>query len=129
MRKTLGLAAVVGLTALVIHTGWGWSSAQAQAVVALTGRVNSEQEGPMEGVVVTARKSGSTAAISVVSDDTGRYSFPAAKLEPGEYALRIRAIGYELPGRTAIDVRPGVTANADLTLRPTKQSRLATHQR
>ena len=119
MRKTVGLAAAVGLTALVMHAGLGWSSAQAQAGVALTGRVNSEQEGPMEGVVVTARKNDSTIAVSVVSDDMGRYSFPVTKLEPGSYALKIRAVGYDLPGPTAIDVRPGVTARADLTLRPT----------
>ena len=56
MRKTVGLAAAIGLTALVMHAGLGWSSAQAQAGVALTGRVNSEREGAMEGVVVTARR-------------------------------------------------------------------------
>ena len=89
MRKSLLVASVSGLAALVIHTGLGWSPARAQAGIALTGRVNSEQEGPMEGVVVTARKEGSTISVSVVSDDTGRYNFPAAKLESGDYALKI----------------------------------------
>ena len=31
-----------------------------------------------------------TVTISVVSDDKGNFSFPAAKLEPGSYTLRIR---------------------------------------
>ncbi|MGH9256884.1 MAG: virginiamycin B lyase family protein [Vicinamibacterales bacterium] len=120
MRKTLLLVTVSGLAGLVIHAGLDWSPVRAQAGVALTGRVNSEQEGPMEGVVVSARKEGSTVSISVVSDETGRYNFPETKLGSGEYALKIRAIGYELLGPTAIDVRPGVTASADLVLRPTK---------
>ena len=58
----------------------------------------------MEGVVVTAKKAGSTIAISVVSDAEGKFSFPAAKIEPGEYTLRIRAIGYELDGPKTVKV-------------------------
>ena len=50
----------------------------------------------MEGVLVSAKKAGSTITITVVSDKDGRFSFPASKLEPGQYALRIRAIGYDL---------------------------------
>ena len=50
----------------------------------------------MEGVLVSAKKAGSTITITVVSDAQGRYSFPAGKLEPGQYALRIRAVGYDL---------------------------------
>ena len=50
----------------------------------------------MEGVLVSAKKAGSTITITVVSDKDGRYSFPASKLEPGQYALRIRAVGYDL---------------------------------
>ncbi len=41
--------------------------------VALTGHVSSVAEGPMEGVVVTAKREGSTIAVSVVSDSEGRY--------------------------------------------------------
>ena len=50
----------------------------------------------MEGVLVSAKKAGSTVTITVVSDAQGNYSFPAAKLEPGQYSLRIRAVGYDL---------------------------------
>jgi len=116
MRKNLLLATLSGLAALVIHAGLNWSPARAQAAFALTGTVSSAEEGPMEGVVVSARKEGSTMSVSVVSDDRGRYSFPAAKLESGDYTLKIRAIGYELVGPSAIDVRPGVTASADMTV-------------
>src|SRR6266850_1771868 len=71
-------------------------AAQAPAPVALTGEVRSNEEGPMEGVLVSAKKAGSTITITVVSDAQGHYSFPRTKLEPGSYLLKIRAVGYEL---------------------------------
>src|SRR5439155_3115205 len=63
---------------------------------ALTGQVSSAEEGAMEGVLVSAKKAGSTITTTVVSDKQGRYSFPAARLEPGKYALKVRAAGYDL---------------------------------
>src|SRR5690242_8661768 len=59
--------------------------AQAQAQSTLTGVVTSTEEGAMEGVVVSAKKDGSTITISVVTDAQGRFSFPANRLEPGSY--------------------------------------------
>ena len=67
--------------------------AQAQAPVALTGRVSSAEEGAMEGVVVAAKRDGSTISVSVVTDAQGRFAFPAARLEPGHYTLKARAAG------------------------------------
>jgi streptogramin lyase len=88
--------------------------------VALMGQVSSEKEGPMEGVLVGAKKDGSTITINVVSDDKGRYSFPISKLGPGHYSLKIRAVGYELDGPKIIDVASGTATTADIKLRPTK---------
>jgi virginiamycin B lyase len=62
--------------------------------VRLTGIVSSDAEGPMEGVVVSAKRAGSTIAVAVVTDRQGRYSFPASRLAPGGYRLSIRAVGY-----------------------------------
>ena len=76
----------------------------AQAAGKLVGQVTSADEGAMEGVVVSAKKDGSTVAISVISDDKGNFSFPAAKLEPGKYTLRIRAVGFELDGPRSVEV-------------------------
>jgi len=76
----------------------------AQAAGKLAGQVTSAEEGAMEGVMVTAKKDGSTIAISVVSDDKGNFAFPSAKLEPGKYTLRIRAVGYELDGPRTVEV-------------------------
>src|SRR2546422_9351864 len=69
--------------------------ARAQTTVALTGQVSSAEEGAMEGVVVSARKDGSTISISVVTDAQGRLAFPAARLEPGRYTFRGRRAGFE----------------------------------
>jgi len=91
--------------------------AAAEPAVALTGRVTSVDDGAMEGVVVSAKKAGSTVTISVVSDASGRFSFPAAKLGSGDYALRIRATGYELDGPVSVDVVLAVTREIDLKLR------------
>src|SRR5438874_2366854 len=61
--------------------------AQTQSSIALAGRITSAEEGPMEGVLVSAKKAGSTITVTVVSDEQGRYRFPSAKLPPGQYAL------------------------------------------
>src|SRR3979409_1156310 len=92
----------------------------ASAQSALTGTVASSEEGPMEGVLVTARKDGSTIAITVATDAQGRYSFPAAKLDPGRYTLRIRAVGYDLDGKPSADIAAGSAATADLKLKKTR---------
>src|SRR2546428_11417028 len=88
--------------------------------IALMGQVSSENEGPMEGVLVGAKKDGSTITITVVSDEKGRYSFPSSKLRSGHYSLRIRAVGYELDGPKTADVGSGTATTADVKLRPTR---------
>ena len=84
--------------------------------LALTGRVTSAQEGAMEGVLVSAKRDGSPLTITVVTDATGRYGFPADRLAPGHYTLTIRAIGYELARPAAADVEAEQAASADLAL-------------
>ena len=95
------------------------AAAPAQTV-ALTGQVTSAEEGAMEGVLVSAKKAGSTITITVVSDRDGRFSFPASKLEPGQYALRIRAVGYDLDNHKSIEVAAQKTTTLDLKLRKTE---------
>jgi streptogramin lyase len=85
--------------------------------VALTGQVSSQEEGRMEGVLVSAKRDGSTITTTVISDLQGRYSFPSSKLEPGHYSLRIRAVGYELEGSQATQITGQKTTQLDLKLR------------
>ena len=55
--------------------------AEAQTA-ALSGQVSSADEGVMEGVLVSAKKDGSTITTTVVTNAQGRYSFPADRLAP-----------------------------------------------
>jgi len=98
----------------------GLPPARAQTPAALTGQVTSGEEGPMEGVLVSAKKAGSTVTITVVSDAQGNYSFPATKLEPGQYSLRIRAVGYDLDRPASVDLAAQQPAKYDLKLRKTE---------
>jgi streptogramin lyase len=70
----------------------------------LSGRVSSAEEGAMEGVLVSAKKPGSTITVTVVSDREGRYRFPEKKLTPGKYALSVRAVGYEIDGTNSVQL-------------------------
>ena len=116
LRKIL---AAGGLTVVALAIG-GLLPVYAQSQTSLSGQVASAEEGPMEGVLVSAKKRGSTVTVTVVSDDGGNYSFPAAKLEPGQYSLRIRAIGYDLDRPVNVEVIPQLSAKLDLKLRKTE---------
>jgi len=94
--------------------------AASSPTVALTGQVSSQEEGRMEGVLVSAKREGSTITTTVVSDAQGRYSFPSSKLEPGRYSLRIRAAGYDLDGAQPTEVKTQNTTQLDLKLRKTQ---------
>jgi virginiamycin B lyase len=84
----------------------------------LSGSVTSAAEGAMEGVLVSAQAAGSPMTVTVVSDEHGRFRFPDARLAPGHYALRVRAIGYELDGPQVVDLGAATTEVA-LKLRKT----------
>jgi len=101
--------AAAGLVALALC-----GSAVARVGAAeLRGAVGSDAEGAMEGVLVSAQQLGSPITVTVVSGPDGRFEFPSAKLSPGRYALRIRAVGYDLAGPQVVEV-PSTDANLKL---------------
>ncbi|MGB9170450.1 MAG: carboxypeptidase regulatory-like domain-containing protein [Bradyrhizobium sp.] len=118
MSRRSVIASLICVAGIVCVMAAGPSVAQ-QAAPALSGTVTAGSEA-LEGVLVSARKSGSTVTVTVVSGKDGRYSFPAKKLEPGAYSLRIRAVGYDLDGPTEASVAADQTTTADITLRATK---------
>src|SRR5258708_3268441 len=92
---------------LVVLLCLAWTNAiraQVLSSIALKGHVTSPKEGFMQGVLVSARRAGSTFTVTVVSDREGAYSFPRKNLEAGQYSMRIRAVGYGLddPGTVQI---------------------------
>ena len=93
------------------------AQSQGGAPSALTGVVSSADEPAMEGVLVTVKQVGAKRATTVVTGSDGRYQFPRARLEPGSYAVSIRAIGYDLASDATATVAASGTTTADLTLR------------
>jgi streptogramin lyase len=121
MPKPLFLvAAVLTLAAILLFSGPSTLPAKDTSPAALSGQVSGGKEGPMEGVVIGAKKEGSTITVNVTSAEKGRFSFPASKLAPGRYALKVRAAGYELEGPKSVEVTAGKTTAANLKLKPVK---------
>jgi len=118
MRANLMLTLAATAAAMVFPPAIDAVRAEGQA--ALTGIVGSEAEGKMEGVVVTARRLGSIVQVSVTTDAEGRYGFPRNRLEPGDYTLSIRAVGYDIDSPAKATVANGKAATADIKLRTTK---------
>jgi len=86
MRPGLSSLTPVAVLAIVlIQAAPSSRPAQAQSDRALIGQVSSAQEGPMEGVLVSARRTGSTLTVTVVTDRQGRYYIPRSRLQPGQY--------------------------------------------
>ena len=110
MRHPLLAAICAGFVGAALAMSLSAASAQAP-VAALTGLVSSADEAAMEGVLVSATRTGSNITITVVTGADGRYSFPADRLGPGRYSLGVRAVGYQLDQPEAIDI--GATEAAD----------------
>jgi virginiamycin B lyase len=113
-RQSLLLAIAFGLAVALTSP----QSLLAQTAAALSGKVTSQEEGAMEGVVVSAKKG--IVTVSVVSNAKGEFSFPAAKLGAGEYALSIKAAGYDLDGPKSATLAAGKPATIDMKLVKTK---------
>ena len=113
-RLAFGAIGSMGLMALPIARSHP-AMAQNHGPAALTGTVSSPEEGKMEGVVVSAKRPGSTIMVSVSTNAQGQYGFPQDRLAPGAYDITIRAAGYTLKPTTAT-VESGGSAQLDLRL-------------
>ena len=109
-RKSIGLAIMLPAVLMAVCAWCAFPAVGKDAAPPsiVTGVVSSDAEGPMEGVLVKAKRVGGTITITVVSDDHGRYAFPADRLKPGEYVLAVRARGYDVP-KTTITVADKTT--------------------
>ena len=116
-RRTVSAIVLAAACSAVLASAG--STATPRSGTLLSGVVSSVEEGPMEGVLVTAKADGSTIATTVVSDAKGRYAFPAGRLKPGQYTIRVRAIGYDLTGGSHTSVDAGKRAAFDIRLAKT----------
>ena len=102
-------------------TAWTTAAMAQQNAPALTGDIRAADGEAMGGVTVTAARDKSTISVTAISDDQGRYSFPADRLGPGHYTLTMRAIGYDLDGKPPANVATRATATADIKLKKTRK--------
>ena len=108
------------LALLILTLAAGSARLRAGDAAGLTGVVTSEAEGPMEGVLVSAKRVPGTITVTVVSDSHGKYVFPAGRLETGRYEIAIRAIGYDAADLAmTVNVGKGAT-QANIKLVKTK---------
>src|SRR3984957_6389341 len=103
------LAIIAGGVFLATQTslaleGFAQTAAMNQGAVALSGQVTSTEEGPMEGVLVSAKKKDSTITITVARDKNGHYRFPKTKLDSGSYSISMRAGGYDLDSPNTVEI-------------------------
>src|SRR6266545_2871171 len=117
LKKAFKLIAMVTAAITLLFAASEVIAAASSPGAALIGQVSSQEEGRMEGVLVSAKREDSTVTTTVVSDAQGRYSFPSSTLEPGRYSLRIRAVGYELENSQPAEVTAEKTTELDLKLR------------
>jgi virginiamycin B lyase len=120
LTKKLAAMVLVSMAAILMQAGRLSLRAQAGPPAALTGQITSTEEGPMEGVVVSAKRAGSAVTVSVVSDASGHYHFPQTRLEPGRYAIGMRAAGYELDDPGLVEIATDKARQLDLKLHKTQ---------
>src|SRR6202158_6165973 len=113
-RLSFGAMTSMGLLGLPI-VGSHPAMAQNHGPAALAGTVSSPEEGKMEGVVVSAKRPGSTIMVSVSTNAQGQYSFPQDRLAPGAYDINIRAAGDTLKP-TASTIGASGSTQLDLSL-------------
>src|ERR1700682_3240987 len=113
-RLSFGAMTSMGLLGLPI-VGRHPAMAQDHGPAALSGTVSSPEEGKMEGVVVSAKRPGSTIMVSVSTNAQGQYSFPQDRLAPGAYDITMRAVGYTLKP-TVATIQAGGPTQLDLKL-------------
>lgn len=119
--RTRNILLVAGACLAVILLVVGLKTLRGEPVdpMALTGQVTSAAEGPMGGVLVSAKKADSNITVTVVTDKQGNYQFGAERLSPGIYSLSVRAEGYDLDGPSTIQIPAQKTATANLKLAKT----------
>ena len=112
--------AAIAVFALLLAQAIGSPSAVAQEAQALTGQVTSAEEGPMEGVIVSAKKDGSNITVSVISDEQGRYASRRHGWSRAPTSFRSAPSGTNSTAPDSAEVASGRATASDLKLRKTR---------
>lgn len=102
MRRIAGLAALLGAVLL-----WTPSFAVGQSIASgsLTGRVVDEGGTSIFDADVTLLRPGTDTGVPRITNRVGEFTFEF--LAPGDYSLRVEAVGYRPMYVTSVPVRPG----------------------
>src|SRR5215472_12340093 len=99
---------VIGSLAGLLGLAGPEATVRAQGAAALSGQVSSSDEGPMEGVLVSAKKDGATITTTVVTRQRHRRSEARPHQEPGRSALERGWTGSMLTDRVSrLDLSTG----------------------
>jgi len=114
MARQIPALSVLALTIALNAT----ASAQTVSTTGGTilGTVTDSTKGVLPGVLVTLSGPAVMGTPSVVTDDSGRYRFPA--LGPGEYRVKFDLSGFGQVVREGIRVGAGFTATVNVELQP-----------
>jgi streptogramin lyase len=128
-KKLLAVSLLVTVMVFALAAFRGSAAAPQSTAVgaALTGTVRSTEEGLMEGVLVSAKRDGSTITTTVVTNASGVYTFPRERMQPGAYHVSIRAVGYVMqgPAKMSVSLTASSAAQLNLNLRPSNVLELA----
>src|SRR6202521_3769069 len=89
---------LAGIASLVV---FGFAATSASADQLLTGSITSATGQKMEGMLVSAKKEGSTITTTVYTDKNGDYFFPA--MADGKYQVWAQALSFET-AKGAVDL-------------------------
>ena len=99
-------------SAAAVVAGLGMTASAQAADQLLTGAIASAAGQKLDGVVVSAKREGSTITTSVYTDATGNYYFPP--MAAGKYQVWAQALGFEQT-KTAVDLQ--ATKHQDIALK------------
>jgi len=87
---------------------------RAQTLGEITGVVSDSTGAVIVGAKVTATNTGTNAARTAVTNDSGIYSFPA--MQPGAYTLKVEMAGFKSFTETGIQLQVQQTARIDVAM-------------
>lgn len=99
---------VLGLTIFCAALAYGASDAS------VSGVVKDPSGAPFRGAFVRAQNVQTKISVNVMSDGQGRYRIP--NLAPGEYQVRVTAVGYKADPRTGVKLAAGDSSTLDFAL-------------
>src|SRR3984893_4385610 len=99
------IAKTLGLVFLCVSFGYGATD------LTISGTVKDPSGAPFKGAFVQAQNMKTRIYVNVLSDKQGRYQIPS--LQPGEYEVLAKAVGYKSDPREGVKLAAGASFSLD----------------